>query len=311
MVRCALSRVVGPPLRLGRGVRVRVALCRRPGEALARGRHDRLRRGRRRRGDRRDPAGERDRRHRAYRKLGRNQLRIGMFPAIETADLEALTASIDWVDRERPEVRRERRPNADRHRSAGPGQGEDRRRRRRPAACASSTSSSGSTGTRRARTADRRVRRDPDPLGDQDDPGADRYAERLKVIGRAGTGVDNVDMTRRRPRDHRRQRAGVEFRGRGRAHPRARARALPERAAGARVAGRWRVGALALRGQRALRQDAWRDRLRAHRPAGRPARAGVRHGGGRLRQVRRPGAVSRARSRRGRARARSSTGGPT
>ena len=32
-----------------------------------------------------------------YRKLGRNQLRIGMFPAIETADVEALTASIDWL----------------------------------------------------------------------------------------------------------------------------------------------------------------------------------------------------------------------
>jgi len=32
-----------------------------------------------------------------YRKLGRNQLRIGMFPAVETADLEALTASIDWI----------------------------------------------------------------------------------------------------------------------------------------------------------------------------------------------------------------------
>ncbi|MGD0742894.1 MAG: phosphoserine transaminase [Acidimicrobiales bacterium] len=32
-----------------------------------------------------------------YRKLGRNQLRIAMFPAIERADLEALTACIDWV----------------------------------------------------------------------------------------------------------------------------------------------------------------------------------------------------------------------
>jgi len=32
-----------------------------------------------------------------YRKLGRNQLRIGMFPAVETSDLEALTASIDWL----------------------------------------------------------------------------------------------------------------------------------------------------------------------------------------------------------------------
>jgi len=32
-----------------------------------------------------------------YRKLGRNQLRIGMFPTIDPADLEALTACIDWV----------------------------------------------------------------------------------------------------------------------------------------------------------------------------------------------------------------------
>lgn len=32
-----------------------------------------------------------------YRKLGRNQLRIGMFPATDPADLRALTASIDWV----------------------------------------------------------------------------------------------------------------------------------------------------------------------------------------------------------------------
>lgn len=32
-----------------------------------------------------------------YRKLGRNQLRIGMFPAIDTADVETLTATIDYV----------------------------------------------------------------------------------------------------------------------------------------------------------------------------------------------------------------------
>jgi phosphoserine aminotransferase len=32
-----------------------------------------------------------------YRKLGRNQLRIAMFPAIEPADVEALTGCIDWV----------------------------------------------------------------------------------------------------------------------------------------------------------------------------------------------------------------------
>jgi phosphoserine aminotransferase len=32
-----------------------------------------------------------------YRKLGRNQLRIGMFPAVEPADVEALTACVDYV----------------------------------------------------------------------------------------------------------------------------------------------------------------------------------------------------------------------
>jgi phosphoserine aminotransferase len=32
-----------------------------------------------------------------YRKLGRNQLRVAMFPAIEPADVEALTACVDWV----------------------------------------------------------------------------------------------------------------------------------------------------------------------------------------------------------------------
>jgi phosphoserine aminotransferase len=32
-----------------------------------------------------------------YRKLGRNQLRVGMFPAIEPADIEALTACIDYI----------------------------------------------------------------------------------------------------------------------------------------------------------------------------------------------------------------------
>ena len=32
-----------------------------------------------------------------YRKLGKNQLRIGMFPAIEPSDIDHLTASIDYV----------------------------------------------------------------------------------------------------------------------------------------------------------------------------------------------------------------------
>ena len=32
-----------------------------------------------------------------YRALGRNQLRIGMYPAVDPDDVEALTACIDWV----------------------------------------------------------------------------------------------------------------------------------------------------------------------------------------------------------------------
>lgn len=32
-----------------------------------------------------------------YRKLGRNQLRLGMFPAIPASDLQAYTACVDWI----------------------------------------------------------------------------------------------------------------------------------------------------------------------------------------------------------------------
>ena len=32
-----------------------------------------------------------------YRRLGRNQLRIGMFPTVEPDDISALCACIDWV----------------------------------------------------------------------------------------------------------------------------------------------------------------------------------------------------------------------
>jgi phosphoserine aminotransferase len=41
-----------------------------------------------------------------YRKLGRNQLRVGMFPAVDPADVEALTACIDWVLANSDDVRR-------------------------------------------------------------------------------------------------------------------------------------------------------------------------------------------------------------
>ena len=32
-----------------------------------------------------------------YRKLGRNQLRIGMFPAVDSADVDKLTGAIDYL----------------------------------------------------------------------------------------------------------------------------------------------------------------------------------------------------------------------
>jgi phosphoserine aminotransferase len=44
-----------------------------------------------------------------YRKLGRNQLRIGMYPAVDPADLETLTQAIDWLAaRGQPAARRAR-----------------------------------------------------------------------------------------------------------------------------------------------------------------------------------------------------------
>jgi phosphoserine aminotransferase len=41
-----------------------------------------------------------------YRKLGRNQLRVAMFPAIEPDDVKALTGCIDWVIENADDVRR-------------------------------------------------------------------------------------------------------------------------------------------------------------------------------------------------------------
>ncbi len=59
-------------------------------------------------------------------------------------------------------------------------------------------------------------------------------AERLRVIGRAGIGVDNVDVGGGdEARDRRRERAAVEHRGGGRAHDRVDAGAGAQRAAGA------------------------------------------------------------------------------
>ena len=179
-----------------------------------------------------------------YRKLGRNQLRIGMFPAVEPADVEALTACIDWVIENAEGVRR--RSRAATANGEGPGQGEDRRLGGRPAAPELRRRPRPRDVRRGARRGDRRLRRDPDPLGDPDDRRADRAR-------RAPQG-DRPRRHRRRqrrhprrhpPRDHRRQRARIELGRRRRAHAGADARALPQRPAGARLADRRRLGAAA------------------------------------------------------------------
>ncbi|MEJ7719684.1 MAG: hypothetical protein WKF58_04275 [Ilumatobacteraceae bacterium] len=40
----------------------------------------------------------------SYRKLGRNQLRLGVFPSVELSDVEALTATIDWLVEQRQDA---------------------------------------------------------------------------------------------------------------------------------------------------------------------------------------------------------------
>ena len=121
-------------------------------------------------------------------------------------------------------------------------------------------------------------------------------ADRLQVIGRAGTGVDNVDVeaaTRR----------GIVVANAPESNSVAAAehtlalilalyRNVPQ-AHGSLTAGQWERSEL--RRIRALRQDPRGARVRPHRPARRPARAVVRDGGRRLRQVRLRGALPRAR----------------
>ena len=129
---------------------------------------------------------------------------------------------------------------------------------------------------------------------------ADRGPDRARLAAEGDRPRRDRGRQRRRrggdqARHRGRQRAGVELGRRRRAHAGAGPGAVPQRAPGAGLAGRGRVGALAVRRQRALRQDARGDRLRAHRPAGRQARPGVRDAGGRLRQVRRRRALPRAR----------------
>ena len=121
-------------------------------------------------------------------------------------------------------------------------------------------------------------------------------APRLKVIGRAGVGIDNVDLAAASKRGivvANAPESTVVSAGRARARPPVRPRPLDP--AGARRAEGGALGALALPGDRAGGQDARRRRLRPHRPARRAARARPRDARRRPRPVRRARALPRAR----------------
>ena len=150
-------------------------------------------------------------------------------------------------------------------------------------------------GGRRARAADRRVRRHPDPFGHQADGDLIARAERLRAVGRAGVGVDNVDVeAATAARDRGGQRAAVERDHGRRAHDGDAARARAQRAPGALLArgGAWERSKFSgVELYEKMLGDAW---LRPHRPA--RGAAGARFGmqRGRLRRLRRRGALPRA-----------------
>ena len=190
-----------------------------------------------------------------YRKLGRNQLRVGMFPAVEPDDVRALTACID--------CRRGR---------AGPMR----------VLVAEDIGASGvalleqhfDVDARRPPRPPRRVRRHPHPLGHE----AHGRRARARGTPEGHRARRRRRRQRRRGRRHearhrRRQRPAVQRRHRRRAHARAAAGAGPQRAPGPRVARGRALGALEVQRRRAPGQDARHPRLRAHRPARRPAGA--------------------------------------
>ena len=104
------------------------------------------------------------------------------------------------------------------------------------------------------------VPRDPDPLGDEDDRGADRARHEA---ARDRPRRRRRQQRRRRGRDEarhrRRERAAVERRHRRRAHDGAAAVARAQHPAGARLAARAQVGAQQVRRRRGLREDARRS----------------------------------------------------
>ena len=211
---------------------LRDAVRRRSRAALAGRRHDRLRRlRRRRRASRRRCAPTASSTSSPTASSGATSCASAMFPAVEPADVQALTACIDWVVERLGMSALGDRAAA----RAGAGQGEDRRLGRRAAARALRRRARASTGATRSwpsgsASYDGIVIRSATKLTAE----LIERGERLRVIGRAGVGVDNVDVAgRHQARDRRRQRARVERRHRRRAHDGAAARARAQHPAGA------------------------------------------------------------------------------
>ncbi len=172
-----------------------------------------------------------------YRKLGRNQLRIGMFPAIEPDDVQALTACIDWVVEQ---LSMTRVLVAEKIGASGVELLKEHFDVDTASRDKSTSSRIGDYDGILIRSATKLT---ADLIEQGHEPEGDRPRRRRR-------------RQRRRPRrdqarHRRRQRAAVQRRHRRRAHDGAAARAGPQRPAGARGADRRQVGALEVLRRRA------------------------------------------------------------
>ena len=136
-----------------------------------------------------------------YRKLGRNQLRVGMFPATDPSDVRGADR-VHRLGAGAPAVSATESVSVAPQPDGGPspraGGREDRRLGHRAAARALRRRARGRLVARGAGRAHRRVRRGPDPLGDQARRRADR-AGRRGCARSAGPASGSTTSTSTRP----------------------------------------------------------------------------------------------------------------